>query len=47
MLRARTPSEVRAATEAALAWLRDHPDDETVLSVGEQLARINPDRRMM
>ncbi|GEM_PF-1517112 len=40
MLRATTEEEVRAATEAADAWLKKHPNDVTVLLAGEQLTMI-------
>ena len=40
MLAANTPETVRAAQAAADAWLREHPDDWTVLTAGEQLAMM-------
>lgn len=41
VLGARTPLEVFAARVAIVSWLTDHPDDETILSAGEQLAMLN------
>ena len=48
MLGAMDKKQVRAAWSAARAYLKDHPDDETILTAGESLAMLedalnNPD----
>ena len=37
MMAARSPEEIRDAQQAARRWLRKHPGDTMILSLGEKL----------